>query len=264
MQKTIKIKCPAKINLDLRVFPKDEKTGYHNIKSIMQTISLFDYLTISIDEGNEIILKGNSDEIPYNESNICYKAVEKILNKLNKKLKVEIYIEKNIPVCAGLAGGSTDGAGVLYGLNKLLNEPLALEEINLLASELGSDLNFCLMGGTKLCTGRGEKLLNMPFYNFKLSLIKPKNLKISAKEAYEAFDELKEESDIRNDLEFALLKQGKYEELEYLNMLGLQMSGSGPTFFLRDENIDFEIDKEKYEIYNNLNSVNHGVIEIAN
>lgn len=258
--KEIKVKCPAKINLDLRVYPVDKVTGFHPIKSIMQTINLFDILTIKLNEGNNIKLSGTSDEIPYDEKNICYKAITLFLEKINKKFDVEVFIEKNIPVCAGLAGGSTDAAGVLYGLNKLLDYPLGLKELHALALELGSDLNFCLEGGTKLCTGRGEKMVDMPFYNFKLSLIKPKNLKISAKEAYSAFDNLKEESNMRNDLEFALID--KYKELQYLSSMGLQMSGSGPTYFLRDKNIDFKVDENEYLIINDLNSVEHGVIEL--
>lgn len=257
--KTIKIQCPAKINLDLRVFPVD-KTGFHPIKSIMQTINLFDYLTISIEEGDNIILTGDSNDIPYNEDNLCYKATKLFLNTINKKALVKINIQKNIPIAAGLAGGSTDAAGTLFGLNKLFDNLLKKEELHKLAQQLGSDLNFCLEGGTKLCTGRGEKLLNMPFYDFKLSLIKPKNLKISASEAYKAFDNLKKESNMRNDLEFALLEDGKYEEIKYLSSLGFQMSGSGPTYFLRDKNIDI-IDKN-YLVINNLNSINYGVKEV--
>lgn len=253
----IKIKCPAKINLDLRVYKKDEKTGYHSIKSIMQAISLFDYLTIQLCDGDNIFLNGTSNEIPYDEANICYKAAKLFLDKTNKKFGVKINIEKNIPVCAGLAGGSTDAAGVLYGLNELCNNILNIEELNELATVLGSDLNFCLIGGTKLCCGRGEIITDMPFYDFKLSLVKPKNLKISSGEAYRAFDNLEKESDMRNDLEFALLN--KYEQLQYLHSLGLQMSGSGPTYFLRDKNIDFEIDRSKYLIINDLTSINHGV-----
>ncbi len=258
-RKIIKIKCPAKINLDLRIFKKDEKTGFHPIKSIMQTINLFDYLTLKISTGDSIILTGNNKEIPYNEENICYKAAKLFLEKINKKVQLEINIEKNIPVCAGLAGGSTDGAGVLYGLNKLFNNSFTVDELHKMALLLGSDLNFCLAGGTKLCTGRGEKMVSMPFYDFKLSLVKPKNLKISSREAYAAFDNLEKESDMRNDLEFALLP--KYEELRYLNSLGLQMSGSGPAYFLRDKNIDFKLDEDKYLIINDLNSVEHGVCE---
>ena len=166
--KKIKIQCPAKINLDLRIFKKDPVTGFHPLKSIMQTISLFDYLTITLEEGSKITLSGTSKEIPYDESNLCYKAAKLFLDEIKKDYKINIYIEKNIPVCAGLAGGSTNAAGTLYGLNKLLNYPLSLEELHNLASKLGSDLNFCLIGGTKLCTGKGDKLTDMPFYDFKL------------------------------------------------------------------------------------------------
>ncbi len=263
MQKTVKIKCPAKINLDLRVFEKDPETGFHPIKSIMQTIGLYDYITLNLNDNGTIILDGNSDEIPYDENNLCYKAAKAYLDKTGIESGIHINIEKNIPVAAGLAGGSTDAAGVLTGLNKLFGA-LSDEEIFELAKTLGSDLNFCLVGGTALCQGRGEKIAKMPFYNFKLSLIKPKNLKISAKEAYSAFDELNEMSDMRNDLEFALLKTnaktGRYKEIEYLNSLGFQMSGSGPTFFLRDKNINKSIvDENEYLIINDLNSVNSAV-----
>ena len=122
MQNVIKIKCPAKINLTLEIVNKRDD-GFHNIKSIMQMINLYDYLTISIKKSlnNEIKLSGTSDEIPYNETNLVYKAVNLYLNEAKiKDLLVEIHIEKNIPIAAGLAGGSTDAAGTLWGLNQLL------------------------------------------------------------------------------------------------------------------------------------------------
>ena len=119
--KKIKIQCPAKINLDLRVYPRDKKTGYHDIKSIMQTINLYDYITLELEEGDEITLSGTSNEIPYDEKNLCYKSAKLFFEKIDKTFKLKIFIEKNIPVCAGLAGGSKDAAGVLYGFNKLLN-----------------------------------------------------------------------------------------------------------------------------------------------
>ena len=93
--KEIKIKCPAKINLDLRVYPLDKTTGFHPIKSIMQTINLFDYLTIKLNDGNSIVLKGNSDEIPYDEKNICYKAVKLFFEKIKKTYDVKNYIDSN-------------------------------------------------------------------------------------------------------------------------------------------------------------------------
>jgi 4-diphosphocytidyl-2-C-methyl-D-erythritol kinase len=254
----IKVKCPAKVNLDLKVFPA-MPNGFHPIKSVMQTISLFDYLTISLSNGDEIVLNGNSLEIPYNEKNICYKAAKLFLESINKNFKVEIYIEKNIPVCAGLAGGSTDGAGVLYGLNKLLNEPLNKKELHNLASQLGSDLNFCLEGGRQLCEGRGEILTPQEFIEFPITLVKPKKLQISAREAYLAFDNLKEKSSLPNDLEFALLE--KYQELRFLHSKSLQMSGSGPTFFALKEKLDFELDSN-YQIIENLKAINYGVLEV--
>jgi len=260
MEKIIKIECPAKINLDLKVYPLDKTTGFHKIKSIMQTISLYDYLTVKLSEGNEIILSGTSSEIPYNEKNLCYRAAGLFLESINKNYKIDIHIEKNIPVEAGLAGGSTDGAGVLYGLNKLLNNPLSDKKIHDIAASIGSDLNFCLKGGTQLCEGKGDDMTELPFEDFKLSLVKPKKLKISTKEAYKAFDLISEKPNIPNYLEFAILD--KYKELQYLRSKGLQMSGSGPTYFLKGKNIDFDINEEEYLVINNLKSVNHGVREI--
>lgn len=251
----IKVKCPAKINLDLKVFPLQEN-GFHPIKSVMQTISLFDYLTIKVLDGCEISLSGNSSEIPYDEKNICYKACKLFLQTIKQDKKVEIYIEKNIPVCAGLAGGSTDAAGVLFGLNELFNKPLNKNEIHNLASQLGSDLNFCLEGGRILCEGRGEKLSKQQFEEFELSLIKPKNLKISAGMAYKAFDNLKEKSTMPNDLEFALLND--FSELKYLHSLGFQMSGSGPTYFVKKPKVDVELNDD-YLIIENLKAINYGV-----
>ncbi|MBR5304246.1 MAG: 4-(cytidine 5'-diphospho)-2-C-methyl-D-erythritol kinase [Candidatus Gastranaerophilales bacterium] len=254
----IKIKCPAKINLDLKVFPINAD-GFHPIKSIMQTISLFDYLNISISDGNEIKLNGNSEEIPYDEKNICHKAAKLYLQTIKQNKEVKIYIEKNIPVCAGLAGGSTDAAGVLFGLNEIFNKPLDKEELHNLASQLGSDLNFCLEGGRKLCEGRGEILTSQKFIEFPITLVKPKKLQISAREAYIAYDNLKKQSNMPNDLEFALID--KYEELKYLHSLGLQMSGSGPTYFIKKEELGYKLDNN-YLIIENLKTIDYGVVKI--
>ncbi|MBQ8635557.1 4-(cytidine 5'-diphospho)-2-C-methyl-D-erythritol kinase [bacterium] len=261
MSKQIKIKCPAKINLDLKVFPKDPISGFHPIESIMQAINLFDYLTLEITDKNSIELNGNSKEIPYDEKNICYKAVSVFQEYTNTSFGINIYIEKNIPVCAGLAGGSTDAAGVLFGINKFLDMPLNKNELHFLCQKLGSDLNFCLEGGKKLCKGRGEKLEEMPFEEFDITLVKPKNLQISAKEAYFEFDSLNKTPNIPNYLEFALLD--KYEELKYLNSHSMQMSGSGPTYFIKEKNINFDLDKNKYLIIPNLKTINHGVCIVS-
>ncbi len=188
---TIKIQCPAKINLNLKIIGK-LPNGFHEIESVMQTISLYDYLTISVENSFEtkIVLSGNSNEIPYDETNLVYKAAKLFLETVNiQNKKISIYIEKNIPVAAGLAGGSTDGAGTLYGLNKLFDEKLNEKTLGELCAKLGSDLNVCLKGGRILAQGRGEITTSLEFEEFDVSLIKPLNLGISAKEAYTKYSQ---------------------------------------------------------------------------
>ena len=117
----MRVETPAKINLTLKV-GKRRPDGFHPIESIMQTISLFDYLDVEIKKGmGKITLDGSSSEIPYDEKNIVYKAACAFMDESGLKFDVNVYIEKNIPVCAGLAGGSTNAAGMLFGLNKLHN-----------------------------------------------------------------------------------------------------------------------------------------------
>ena len=121
--KSIKIKCPAKLNLTLEVVNRRDD-GFHNINSIMQLISLYDYLTISINKSdlNVIELSWNSTDIPYNEKNLVYKAADLFLKEIGLNgYNIKINIEKNIPIAAGLAGGSTDGAGTILGLNILFD-----------------------------------------------------------------------------------------------------------------------------------------------
>ncbi len=251
----IKIQCPAKINLTLKVTGK-RPDGFHNIESIMQTISLYDYLTIKAEpvEKTEIILSGNNTEIPYNEKNLVYKAVE--LFPIPSPHKIEIYIEKNIPVSAGLAGGSTDCAGTLFGLNELFGCPLSKEQLHTLCAKLGSDLNFCLEGGRQMTSGRGEILEPLPFEEFNVSLIKPENLGISAKEAYTKFSAKQGKSDFANDLEWAVIDD--YLELQTIKNLYPQsmMSGSGSTYFMIND--EFK-PLEGYEIFNNLKAIPNGI-----
>ena len=133
----IKVKTPAKINLTLEVLNRRED-GFHNIQSIMQTISLYDYLTFEVSQNNgvEILLNGTSDEIPYNEKNLVYKAALKFLEVAEiDNVKINIFIEKNIPIAAGLAGGSTNAAGTFYALNKLFDNVLSKEKIEELFHE---------------------------------------------------------------------------------------------------------------------------------
>lgn len=287
MQQII-IKTPAKINLTLEVLNK-RPDGFHNIQSIMQLIDLYDYLTITVEESEEqeIILFGTSKEIPYNENNLVYKAAKLFFDFLSEdedsyfreqKFKINIHIEKNIPISAGLAGGSTNGAGTIYGLNKIFNEVLPDKKMHELCSQLGSDLNVCLEGGCLLATSRGEVIEKLPFIDNKVSLIKPVNLGISAKEAYTKYSQIKDKpnydfthkmidslkigTDIKqflyNDLETAVFND--YKELQTIKNIypDSVMSGSGSTYFTINENIK---PLENYWVKNGLKFIPDGVSE---
>ena len=276
--KSIKIKCPAKLNLTLEVVNRRED-GFHNINSIMQLISLYDYLTISLTESEQtsVELSGNSSEIPYNEKNLVYKAADLFLKETGlKNCSIKINIEKNIPIAAGLAGGSTDGAGTILGLNLLFDNILPKEKMHELCAKLGSDLNVCLEGGCLHATMRGEKVERLPYLSMPVTLIKPKKLGISAKEAYTKYaaksekpkyfmtekmiDALKNGQDIReflyNDLEYAVFDD--YRELQYIKskLPKSIMSGSGSTYFILDDiNTDFS---EEYQVIKNLHFIPDG------
>lgn len=284
----IKIKTPAKINLTLEVLDKRED-GFHNIQSVMQTINLYDYLVITIRENDEqeISLSGTSDDIPYDETNLVYKAAKLFFYYLSdvegsyfeeQNHKVHIHIEKNIPISAGLAGGSSNGAGTLFGLNRLFNDILSKEKLHELCASLGSDLNVCLDGGCLLATGRGEKIEKLPFRENGVSLMKPKNLGISAKEAYTKYSELKDKpnydmthkfidalkigTDINqflyNDLETAVFDD--YKELQQIKSKYPQsvMSGSGSTYFLLNNNFE---QTDGFEVINGLKFIPDGIKE---
>lgn len=281
---TIKVKTPAKINLTLEVLNKRDD-GFHNIHSIMQTINLYDFLTFNIEKSKDlnIVLNGNSDEIPYNSSNLIYKAAVKFFEKTQiSGVNLNVYIEKHIPVAAGLAGGSTNAAGTLFALNRIFDNPLSFQQLNELCASLGSDLNFCLIGGCCFCESRGEIIHKIPFFEQSVSLIKPKNIGISAKEAYTKFAALKDKSCPGNTLKLkALLENSKfdasliynslekalfpdYEELRIIknNVENSLMSGSGSTFFVLSDKIKTNILNDKYVIFENLKTISTGVQEI--
>ncbi len=259
----IVIQCPAKINLDLKITSK-RADGFHNIKSVMQTINLYDYLTLRAEpaEQFEINLSGTSNEIPYNEKNLIYKAILLFIERVNIfPYKIDVYIEKNIPVSAGLAGGSTNAAGILKGLNVFFENPLSDKNLHELCAKLGSDLNFCLEGGRQLTTGRGEILEVLPFEEFEVSLIKPLHLGISAKEAYTKFSQKLSKGktgrkDFKNDLEWAVVDD--YKELQTIKTLYPDsiMSGSGSSFFMINGKFQ---PLEGYLVKNGLKTIPDGV-----
>lgn len=261
-QSSLKIQCPAKINRTLKVIEK-RSDGFHNIESIMQTINLYDYLTLTVEPAKmfKIKLSGTSSEIPYDEKNLAYKACLAFIERINMyPCNITIFIEKNIPVSAGLAGGSSNAAGVIFGMNEIFRHPLSRNELHELCAKLGSDLNFCLEGGRQKATGRGEILKKLPFEQFTLSLIKPIGLGISAKEAYAKFStkdkNAADRANFVNDLEWAVIDD--YEELREIKQKypSSVMSGSGPAYY--DINTKFE-PCDNFLVINNLNSINSGV-----
>lgn len=275
--KTLKVAAPAKINLTLEVLDKRED-GFHNIKSVMQAISLYDYLTFNVEKASttSIKLSGNCDKIPYDSKNLVYKAVDKFLNKANLNAKVEVYLEKNIPVEAGLAGGSTDAAAAFFAMNELFDHPLSPSEIEALCASLGSDLNFCLHGGTAVCTGRGENTKKISTPDLDVTLVKPLGFGISAKEAYTKFALLSPEQKVvpgntekmiqkfdmallYNSLELAVI--GDYPELQEIKSAipDSMMSGSGPTFFMLSNKSSKVFDTGRFVTIEGLKSVEDGV-----
>ncbi len=275
----IKIKCPAKLNLTLEVVNRRED-GFHNINSIMQLISLYDYLSISVQKSDKTIieLSGNSEGIPYNEKNLVYKAADLFLQETGlENYQIKINIEKNIPISAGLAGGSTDGAGTILGLNLLFNNILSKDKMHFICAKLGSDLNVCLEGGCLHATSRGENVEKLPYINMPVTLIKPKNLGISAKEAYTKYasktekpkyhntekmiDALNNGQEIGkflyNDLEYAVFDD--YNELQYIKskLPNSIMSGSGSAYFILEDikNIEFPND---YQVISGLHFIPNG------
>ncbi|MDO4530394.1 MAG: 4-(cytidine 5'-diphospho)-2-C-methyl-D-erythritol kinase [Bacillota bacterium] len=158
--KEIRLKARAKINLTLDVTGKRED-GYHLLETIMQTVALYDGIYMKKLEKPEIRLKTNLPWLPVDERNLAYRAAQLMRETFGIKGGVFIEIDKRIPVAAGLAGGSTDCAAVLVGMNRLYELGLSEEELEALAGRMGSDIPYCVRRGTVLCEGVGEKMTNV-------------------------------------------------------------------------------------------------------
>lgn len=157
----ILVKAPAKINLSLDVLHK-RPDGYHEVEMIMTTIDLADRIELSLLEEDRIVIHSHNRFVPDDQRNLAYQAALLLKEKFQVKKGVVIGIEKTIPVAAGLAGGSSDAAATLRGLNKLWQLGLTLDELAVLGAEIGSDVSFCVYGGTALATGRGEIIKQLP------------------------------------------------------------------------------------------------------
>ena len=238
----MKFRAFAKINLSLRVFAR-RADGFHKIESIMQSVSLCDFITLTlIPSGIEVSC--DDPKIPQGKDNLAYRAAaifqSRVASRESRVKGISIHIEKRIPMAAGLAGGSADAAATLYGLNKLsaLNSQLSDSQLMQLGAQVGSDVPFCLTGGTCLVEGRGEIVNKQePWPKTYFVLVCP-DLQVSTKWAYEEFDNLHLNlgDEIKNDLEPVVAS--RYEEIteikEKLLQLGCseaQMSGSGPSVF---------------------------------
>ncbi len=257
--KTMVIKCPAKINLSLDVLNKRED-GFHNLKMIMQEIPLYDILTISLfDTPNILEVTCNNSFIPQNNDNIVAKAVNLFFDTIKQHdLGVKIHIEKNIPFGAGLGGGSSNAAGVLKALNALFENKLTLDKLSEIGGRIGSDVPFFIHGGCMLAEGIGTSLTPVisNLKNLWLLLAKP-NFSVSTAHVYQSLhlnsaithpntDALLvalQNNDIHafsqntaNVLEFVTATEHK-EITEYKTIMKKAgaacslMSGSGPTVF---------------------------------
>ncbi len=155
------VKAPAKINLALDVLHK-RSDGYHEVEMIMTTIDLADRIELTLLNHDQIHILSHNRYVPDDQRNLAFQAAQLLKKRFDVKKGVLITIEKTIPVAAGLAGGSSDAAATLRGLNKLWNLGLSLDELAELGSEIGSDVSFCVYGGTALATGRGELITELP------------------------------------------------------------------------------------------------------
>lgn len=259
-QKTLSAKAYAKINLTLDVTGV-RPDGYHSVEMVMQTVSLHDNVTVSIaekTESGEISLSCNWAFLPLDNNNLAYKAAALFYKKTGiLQRNTDIFIEKHIPVAAGLAGGSTDAAAVLKLLNELYQTNLSVQALCDMGVELGADIPYCIRGGTMLARGIGEELSPLPAIpNCHVVLCKPP-VSISTKEIYEQIDNAKipkkpntaamiaalEQSDFNaicanlcNVMEeVTIRKQGEIIQIKEIlkenGANGVLMSGSGPTVY---------------------------------
>lgn len=253
----IELKSRAKINLSIDVLGK-RKDGYHLVEMIMQTIDLYDVIKIRELSSDDIIIKSNSKDIPLDDTNIVYKAINLLKNKFNINKGIEVFLQKNIPIAAGMAGGSSNAAAILVGLNKLWSLNLSELDLQELGLNLGADVPFCISGKTALAKGIGEELTFVKGLPKDISILicKPE-IFVSTKDVYEGLDlnniqirpnneklleYLKEEdvSSLAKNMVNVLegVTSNSYIEIKDIEntmmengALGSMMSGSGPTVF---------------------------------
>ncbi len=251
----MKVKAAAKINLMLDILKKLDN-GYHSLFMIMQSVDLYDIVSVDKNNTGEIIIKCNKEGVPCNEKNIAYKCAKVFFDYCNIENRgVTIEIEKNIPMAAGVAGGSADGAGVLYCLNKIYETKLSQKELCAVGNKVGADIPFSLTGGTAVTLGTGNVIApvtDLP--QCYIVLAKP-DQDVSTPEAYAEFDALSRVRHLDRVSMIDAVANGDYEKITSLcgnvfeqavevpkrpHIKGVMrkcgadaccMSGSGPTVF---------------------------------
>lgn len=254
----IQLKALAKINLGLDVLRRRED-GYHEVKMIMQTIGLYDDLEIRKTKTPGIQVKTNLYYLPTNENNLVYKAAKLLMDEFQIQDGVSIQLKKRIPVAAGMAGGSSDGAAVLWGINQMYGLGLSMQALMERGVRLGADVPYCIQRGTALAEGIGEKLSVLPPMPKCTILIAKPGISVSTKFVYENLhaNDLKPEQhpDVdsmieamrQKDLGLLCSRMGNVLETVTIpaypvineikrtmmdnGAIGSMMSGSGPTVF---------------------------------
>ncbi|SES40722.1 4-(cytidine 5'-diphospho)-2-C-methyl-D-erythritol kinase [Salipaludibacillus aurantiacus] len=275
------VKAPAKINLTLDVLRKRDD-GYHDVEMVMTTVDLADRIHLTLLAEDEIRVEVNKGHVPANKNNLAYQAARLLKDRYPVKGGVSIYIDKHIPVSAGLAGGSTDAAAVLRGLNDMWSLGLSLEELADIGLEIGSDVPFCVFGGTAVARGRGEDLtfISSPPPCWVVLAKPPAG--VSTKDIYQRLNldqmnhpdteamiqaiETKNFKEICNNLEnvmepatFELAPEVKKikQRLIQFGAEGTVMSGSGPTVFSLAKT-----ESKAYRLYNGLKGFMDGVFVV--
>lgn len=252
----IKLKALGKINLGLDVLGR-RPNGYHDVRMVMQTVYLYDQILLEKTDKEGISLKTNLFYLPVNENNLAYRAAKMLIDEFTIKEGVHISLEKHIPVAAGMAGGSSNAAAVLYGMNRLFQLGLTDQELMDRGVQLGADVPYCIMRGTVLAEGIGEKLTPLPAMPKCHVLLAKPPISVSTQKVYEKLDaqEVTEHPDIdgillglqTGDLEKITSSMGnvlenvtitEYPQIERIKdvmkeegALNAMMSGSGPTVF---------------------------------
>ncbi len=254
--KEISVKALAKINLGLDVVRRRED-GYHEVRMIMQTIHLFDRLEIKKTSSGGITMTTNLSFLPTNENNLVYQAAKLLKDEFGIRDGIDIRLHKHIPVSAGMAGGSTDAAAVLYGMNRMFQLGLKRDELMRRGVKIGADVPYCIMRGTALAEGIGEKLTALPpMVKCPVLIAKPpisvstkfvyEHLKLDETTVHPDIDRLVEDirqkdlakiaADMGNVLEtvtipnYPVIAEIKEHMLRH-GAVNAMMSGSGPTVF---------------------------------